>query len=151
MGILDISSYKSLWRGYDYYNEKKVNDINKLSETEFDAQVSNNEDNIYKVHLNIKHPRKSTCNCPHAKGKRIICKHMVASFFAIFPEKAKEYIEEIERYEEEEEERFQQSLIIREERIKDIEKYLNKLTKKELKEKLLDYMIDSEFYDDDLY
>jgi len=54
----------------------------------------------------------------------------------IFTEEAREYIEEIERYEKEEEERFQQSLIMREERIKDIEKYVNKLTKKELKEKL---------------
>ena len=76
---------------------------------------------------------------------------MVSSYFAIFPEEAREYIEEIERYEKEEEERFQQSLIMREERIKDIEKYVNKLTKKELKEKLLEYMIDSEFFDDEMY
>ena len=40
---------------------------------------------------------------------------------------------------------------MREERIKDFEKYVNKLTKKELKEKLLEYMTDSEFFDDDLY
>jgi uncharacterized damage-inducible protein DinB len=71
---------------------------------------------------------------------------MVSSYFAIFPEEAREYIEEIERYEKEEEERFQQSLIMREEQIKDIEKYINKLTKKELKEKLLEYMINSEFF-----
>mgnify|MGYP001087812957 CR=1 FL=1 len=40
---------------------------------------------------------------------------------------------------------------MREERIKDIEKYVNKLTKKELKEKLMEYIIDSEFFDDELY
>jgi Na+/phosphate symporter len=75
----------------------------------------------------------------------------MASYFAIFPDEAKEYIEEVERYEEEEEERFRQSVIMREERIKDIKKYINKLTKKELKEKLLEYMIEFEFYDDNLY
>lgn len=86
--------------------------------------------------------------CPYASGRRIICKHMMASYFTIFPEEAKEYIEEVERYEKEEEERSQQSIIMREERIKEIEKHLNRLTKKELKEKLLEYMSDYEFYDD---
>jgi len=151
MGLKELSSYKSMWRGYNYYIQGKVVEHKKVSDYEFDAKVCNDETKIYNIHLDLNHPRKSTCNCPYADGRRIICKHMVASYFAIFPVKAKEYIEEIERYEEEEEERFQQSIIMREERIKDIEKYLNKLTKKELKEKLLECMIDSEFYDDDLY
>lgn len=151
MGLKELSSYKSLWRGYNYYIQGKVVEVKKLSNYEFDVKVSNYENKIYNIHLDINHPRKSTCSCPHADGRRIICKHMVASYFTIFPEEAKEYIEEIERYEKEEEERLQQSIIIREERIKEIEKRLNKLTKKELKEKLLEYMIDYEFYDDDLY
>lgn len=151
MGLKELSSYKSLWRGYNYYIQEKVVEIKKISNDEFDIKVSNDENKIYNVHLDINHPRKSTCNCPHADGRRIICKHMVASYFTIFPEEAKEYIEEVERCEKEEEKRFQQSIIMREERIKEIEKHLNKLTKKELKEKLLEYMIDYEFYDDDLY
>ncbi len=150
MGLKELSSYKSLWRGYNYYIQGKVVEIKKLSNDEFDVKVSNYENKIYNIHLDLNHPRKSTCNCPHASGRRIICKHMMASYFTIFPEEAKEYIEEVERYEKEEEERFQQSIIMREERIKEIEKHLNKLTKKELKEKLLEYMIDYEFYDDDL-
>lgn len=80
--------------------------------------MCNDENKIYNIHLDLNHPRKSTCNCPHAEGRRIICKHMVASYFAIFPEKAKEYIEEIKRYEKEKEERFKQSIIMREERKK---------------------------------
>jgi hypothetical protein len=151
MGLKELSSYKSLWRGYNYYIQGKVVEVKKLSNDEFDVKVSNDENKIYSIHLDINHPRKSTCNCPHADGRRIICKHMVASYFTIFPEEAKEYIEEVERYEKEEEKRFQSSIIMREERIKEIEKHLNKLTKKELKEKLLEYMIDYEFYDDDLY
>ncbi len=151
MGLKELSSYRSLWKGYNYYIQGKVLEIEKVNDLEFNAKVRNDENKIYNIHLDLNHPRKSTCNCPHADGRRIICKHMVSSYFAIFPEKAKEYIEEIERYEKEKEERFQQSIIMREERIKDFEKYVNKLTKKELKEKLLEYMTDSEFFDDDLY
>ena len=151
MGLRELSSYKSLWRGYNYFIQGKVLEIDKISDHEFEAKVRNDENKIYNIHLDLNHPRKSTCNCPHADGKRIICKHMMASYFAIFPDEAKEYIQEVERYEEEEEERFRQSVIMREERIKDIKKYINKLTKKELKEKLLEYMIEFEFYDDNLY
>lgn len=149
MGLKELSSYKSLWRGYNYYIQGKVVEVKKLSNDEFDVKVSNDENKIYNIHLDVNHPRKSTCNCPHADGRRIICKHMVASYFTIFPEEAKEYIEEVERYEKEEEERYQNSLKLQEERIKDIKKYVNKLSKNELKEKLIEYIIDSEFLDDD--
>ena len=148
MGFKELSSYKSLWRGYNYYIQGKVVEIKKLSNDEYDLKVSSDGSKIYNIHLDLNHPRKSTCNCPYASGRRIICKHMMAPYFTIFPEEAKEYIEEVERYEKEEEERFQQSIIMREERIKEIEKHLNRLTKKELKEKLLEYMSDYEFYDD---
>ena len=150
MGLIELSSYRSLWKGCNYYKQGKVFEIEKVNDQEFYAKVRNDENKIYNIHLDLNHPRKSTCSCPHADGRRVICKHMVSSYFAIYPKKAKEYIEEIERYEKEKEERFQQSQIIREERIKDIEKFLNKLTKKELKEILLEYMIDSELYDDDM-
>ncbi|MGD9910221.1 MAG: SWIM zinc finger domain-containing protein [Candidatus Izemoplasmatales bacterium] len=149
MGLKELSGYRSLWRGYNYYIQGKVLEIEKVNDQEYNAKVRNDENTIYNIHLNVNHPRKSTCNCPHADGRSIICKHMVASYFAIFPEKAKEFIEEVERYEKEEEERVRQSIIMREERIKDIKKYVNKLTKKELKEKLLEYMIESDFFDDD--
>ncbi|MGS0971641.1 MAG: SWIM zinc finger family protein [Candidatus Izemoplasmataceae bacterium] len=151
MGLKELSSYKSLWRGYQYYIQGKVVEIAKICDDEFDAKVSNDENKIYNIHLNLKHPRKSSCNCPHAEGRRIICKHMIASFFTIFPTQAKEYIEEIEQYEKEQEERYQQSIKMQEQRMKDIKKYVNKLTKNELKEKLVEYMIHTEFDDDDLY
>ena len=37
----------------------------------------------YNVYLNLEKPRKSTCNCPLANGKRIICKHIVATYFSV--------------------------------------------------------------------
>ncbi|NMB97839.1 MAG: hypothetical protein GYA02_14710 [Clostridiaceae bacterium] len=39
--------------------------------------------------INIVHPRKSKCNCPHADGRRVICKHMIALYFTVFPKEAK--------------------------------------------------------------
>ena len=150
MGLKELSSYKSLWRGYQYYMQGNVVEIQKTGDQEFDTKVRNKSDHKYEIHLNLKHPRKSTCNCPHADGRRVICKHMVASYFAIYPEEAKKYLDELKRNEKEKEERFQESLRMREERIKDIEKYVNSLSKKELKEIVLEYMIDFEL-NDDLY
>ncbi len=52
------------------------------------------ENNTYAVKIDILHPRKSKCNCPHADEKQIICKHMVAVYFTAFPEEAERiYIE----------------------------------------------------------
>ena len=49
-----------------------VSHINKVNDTEFDAQVCNKEGNIYQVHLDVAHPRKSKCNCPYVDGSMII-------------------------------------------------------------------------------
>lgn len=35
------------------------------------------------------------------KGKRIICKHIVVTYFAVFPRKSKEYKEEQEKLQQE--------------------------------------------------
>lgn len=45
------------------------------------------------------------CNCPHANGKRIICKHIVAAYFTAFPEEAEKFYAEAMAYQEEEEKR----------------------------------------------
>lgn len=80
--------------------------------------------------IDVAHPRKSTCNCPFADGKRKICKHQVALFFTIFPNEAKKYIKEIEDYEQEQEQREQ-------ERYGEIVKYVNSLSKAELRNALI--------------
>ncbi len=54
---------------------------------------------------------KSHCNCPHANGKRIICKHQVALYFSVFPEEADQYYKEVIEYEEEEESAVKKNLI----------------------------------------
>ena len=104
--ILNDASRKSYWRGYDYYKQGFVKSINKESDTIYTGIVKGSED--YHVTIDLEHPRKSTCDCPYANGKRIVCKHKVALVMSIFPEAVKEagkIIEEEERLENEREQR----------------------------------------------
>lgn len=94
-----------------------------------------NKNKLYHVLIDIEHPRKSKCTCPFADGRRVICKHMVATYFTVFPEEAKRVIEEAEEYEKEEEQHQQ-------EEYQEIEKYVNSLTLNELRERLILYMIE---------
>lgn len=148
MSILTLSSNRSLWRGYQYYVDNLVSNINKINDTEFNAEVSNGEDKIYQVHLDITHPRKSTCNCPYADGRMIICKHKIATYFTIFSEEARAYIEEVEAYEEESEKRYQTYLKEQEKHFQEIKNYVYHLSKQELREQLINCLISEEDFDD---
>ena len=135
MGLLECASGASVWRGYDYYKEKKVVEIEEIGENIFSAKVLGNSGNTYSVELNIDHPRKSKCNCPHADGKRIICKHIVAAYFTLFPEEAEKLYAEALAYEEEESKR--------EEEIANKVCYrVRKMKKTELQETLLRLLFD---------
>lgn len=48
----------------------------------------------------MEHPRKSKCNCPHADGRRVICKHMIALLFTASPEAANKHIMMLNEVEE---------------------------------------------------
>lgn len=135
MGLIKLASGNSLWRGLDYYEEKRVSSIKKIDENIFESNVLGSNNKQYHVLIDIKHPRKSKCNCPFADGRRVICKHMVATCFTVFPEEANRVITEVEEYEKEEEQHQQ-------EEYKEIERYVNSLTKEELREQLISYMMD---------
>ena len=139
MGLIDLASSNSLWRGVDYYQSKNVKKIKKISDDEYNSIVSGTEE--YNVHIDINHPRKSTCTCPFADGRRVICKHMVATFFTIYPEEAERIIKEEQEYEEEEERLF-------EEHLEEVREYVNGLTEDEVRALLIDKLI-NEWYDDD--
>ena len=139
MGLIDLASSNSLWRGIDYYQSKNVKKIKKINDDEYDSIVSGTEE--YNVHIDINHPRKSTCTCPFADGRRVICKHMVATFFTIYPEEAERIIKEEQEYEEEEERLF-------EEHLEEVREYVNGLTEDEVRALLIDKLMD-EWYDDD--
>ena len=139
MGLIDLASSNSLWRGIDYYQSKKVNNIKKTNDGEYDSIVSGTDE--YMVHIDINHPRKSTCTCPFADGRRVICKHMVATYFTIYPDEAERIIKEEQEYEEEEERLF-------DEHLDEVREYVNGLSEEEVRAMLIDRLMD-EWYGDD--
>ena len=130
MGILECASVASVSRGYDYYKEKKVVCFAKTAENIYSASVAGSSNEPYSVEIHIDHPRKSKCNCPHADGKRIICKHIVAAYFSIFPEEAERFYAEAIAYEEEEEKRAEELY----DKVRD---YVQHMKKSELQQALL--------------
>jgi len=132
MSLITLASSKSLWRGYEYYKENRVYYKSNISATEFEGRV-NGTGQTYTVKIDIEHPRKSKCNCPHANGKRIICKHMIALYFAAFPKEAKNYYDEVVAYEEEQE-RYQEELEYK------IDSYINRLSKSQLQDLVYDLL-----------
>ena len=137
MSIRTIASGASAWRGYEYYTEKKVLSLSQTGEDEYTGEVAGNGPAPYQVKINTAHVRQSKCNCPHADGRRVICKHMVALFFAAFPDEAEQYIEEVEEFEREEEARM-------EEHYAALRSYVKSLSKKELQEKLFEALAELE-------
>lgn len=91
MSLIDIDSYNSTWRGYDYYKADKVLFWKPLGENEYEGSVSGSTKEPYSVKIDVFHPKKSFCNCPFAEGSRKVCKHKVALYFTVFPEEAEEY------------------------------------------------------------
>ena len=132
MGIISSASGSSCWRGLDYYKSKKIRDIKKISDIEYISIASGTKE--YNVSLNLEKPRKSTCNCPLANGKRIICKHIVATYFSVVPGSAKEFEDEQNRLQEEYEE-------YQENEYKNAINFIKKMSKKELVEELI-YIFD---------
>ena len=133
MGLINIASGNSTWRGLDYYKENKVSDYKKISDSKYEGIVNGSNGKKYNVFMDIEHPRKSKCDCPHAKDKRIICKHIVALYFTAFPDEVDKFLKEVEEAEKEykayEEELYNKTI-----------KYINSMSKNELKEALIEIL-----------
>lgn len=102
----------------------------KINEYEYEGEVLGSNNEKYKVLLNIEHPRSSKCNCPHAKDRKVVCKHIVALYFMVFPEEAKKFEEDAEKAEEE----YQD---YREKLYKKVVSHINSMSKKELVDALI--------------
>lgn len=137
MKFVNSASGKSAWRGYECYESGKVMSYEKTDEDHYCGKVKGSENNEYDVTIDIKHPRRSVCNCPFANGRYVVCKHEVALFFAVFPVLAEEYKAQKDK-EEAEYEEWLESLPER------VEAYVRKLSKKELQDDLLDILFDSD-------
>ena len=133
MGVIECASGNSLWRGYDYCKEKRVKQLKEIGNRIYSATVMGRANNLYSVELNLDHPRKCTCDCPHANGKRIICKHIVAAYFTVLPEEADRLYAETIAYQEEEakhQEQLEDKVI----------EYVNKMKKADLAQTLLELL-----------
>lgn len=75
------------------------------------------------------------CNCPHADGKRIICKHIVATYFTVLPKEAEKFYAEAMAYQEEEE-KHQEELSDK------VIEYVGKMKKVDLCQSLLELLFD---------
>ncbi len=135
MGILDAASAQSVYRGYDYYEAGKVISLEETGDKIWSGLVSGSEGACYEVTIDAAHPRKSRCTCPHAAGRKIVCKHMVALYFSAYPLEVDRYLEELECCWEEAE--FQ-----REENEERLIRYVRKMKKAELQETLLQLLTD---------
>lgn len=93
MGLLECASNKSIFRGYDYYKGKHVLSLVQISKDQYNAAVTGTSPSPYEVLIDLSHPRKSKCSCPHANGRRIVCKHMLAVYFTAFPDEAQRIYE----------------------------------------------------------
>ena len=137
MGLIEMASGNSVWRGMDYYKNKKVIAWEKSGTDTYDGKVSGSANNKYLVHIDKAHPRKSTCNCPFAEGRRVVCKHMIALYFTAEPQAAKDFLKKVEQWEAEEAEREKQHY-------DDLKKYVKGLSKTELQEQLLNALVELE-------
>lgn len=132
------ASGNSVWRGMDYYNDKKVRSWERIGQGIYDGIVSGSGNNRYVVQIDKFHPRKSTCNCPFADGRRVVCKHMIALFFTAEPQAATDFLKEVERWKSEEEEMRER------EHYENLKQYVKSLSKAELQEQLLNALIQLE-------
>ncbi len=135
MGLTEMASGNSLWRGFEYYEKEKVLSWKKDGDFAYSGSVAGSGTEPYTVYIDTEHPRKSHCNCPHADGRRVICKHMIALYFTAEPEAAKEFLRKVEEWEAEEEEEEQRHY-------EELVEYVNGLSEGELRAKLLDALLE---------
>lgn len=98
MGLIETASANSVWRGMDYYENRKVVSWAQTGTFAYDGIVSGSEGNKYTVHIETNHPRRSTCNCPFAEGRRVVCKHMIALYFTAVPNAADDFLRQVEDF-----------------------------------------------------
>ena len=138
------ASYQSFWKGYWYYKNGNVLSWNKINDSEYEGIVkSDNQKDRYKVVINLDKPRASKCNCPFAEGKYKICKHMVALYFAVFPDEVKHFDEEVYEFEKEQERKAKEH----EERYNNLKKEVSNWSREELENYVINTMLED--YDDE--
>lgn len=135
MGLIECTSDASFWRGYEYFKENRVRNLSKINDTQYQADVVGTMQEPYKVSIDMVHPRKSKCNCPHADGRRIICKHMMAVYFSANPRDAQRVFDRAASCDTEEDE-WEDQLFDR------VCNYIQRMKKSELQQTLVEILFE---------
>lgn len=133
--LLSCASGQSAWRGYDYYLNRRVESVEEIDSNQFQGKAHGSNGETYDVFIDVEHPRKSSCTCPHAAGKRIVCKHQIALFFTAFPLEAAKYYQEVVEHEQEQER-------LREEEENKVIDCIDNMTKEQLQQALMQVLFD---------
>lgn len=105
----------------------------QLDEGIYESYIQGSASKPYHTVIDINHPKKSHCDCPFAEGRRVICKHMVALEFTLFPKEVEALMLAVEESEKAEAE-------WKRERYEEKVRYVKSLKKEELQQKLLNAM-----------
>ena len=144
--FLNKASGINRWKGYYYYKAGNVISTEYISEDKVKAIVKGSYNNTYDVILDFEKPTKSECNCPHAIGRRIFCKHKIAAFYSLFPEFTKA-LEKMEKEYAKEEEEVQNR---RSEIYKRIEEEVNNMSIEEIKRIAINSLYEAEIQNEDM-
>ena len=139
MKFISLARYSSQMKGLDYYLSGADKNLKQINEFEYTAIVDGSNNSKYQVYININKPRSSKCSCPFAEGNKVICKHMIATYFKVKPELAKQIEDELIAEEEEEEREFNR-------KYNEIFEYVNSLTEEEAKNILIEYLLERDYY-----
>jgi len=145
--VINLASASSVWRGLEYYRNGQVLSCEQGDDEWVYGTVLGSEKEPYHVQLSLKHPRQSTCDCPHAKDRKVVCKHKVALFFEAVPNSEEDFLEENERARIEDELLMEQ---LEEQRRRERVAYVMSLTKAQLQEELIqayERLEDQDYYD----
>ena len=84
MGLINIASGSSVWRGLDYYNHQRVISYKQVSDSEYESIVLGSNHEKYHVFMDVSHPRKSTCDCPHANVRELFANILLLCILLFF-------------------------------------------------------------------
>ena len=71
MGILECASGVSVWRGYEYYQEKKVMSLEVIEANIFSAKVSGNSSTPYSVKFMLTTQENQSVTVPTQMGNEL--------------------------------------------------------------------------------
>lgn len=137
MAFYSSASNASLWRGVDYYKAGKVLEFSEAADGKISGTVLGSEESEYSVDIDLSHPKRSTCTCPFATGRQVICKHMIALYFASIPDSYELFQRDVEEMEAQ---YLMQEELWKKETHRKIKESVSKLSAKEAKERLVEMM-----------